>query len=93
MDHTNRCKLSISCYLLLKNIILCMNKLRELSTVALLKDLPEKKLKKGDVGTVVLELSDKMVEVEFVNTDGTTRLISSVPVEQLIRLNFDPIPA
>lgn len=70
-----------------------MNKLKELSTVALLKDLPEKKLKKGDVGTVVLELSDKMVEVEFVNTDGTTRLISSVPVEQLIRLNFDPIPA
>ena len=41
MDHPNRCKLSISCYLLLKNIVSHMNKLKELSTVALLKDLPK----------------------------------------------------
>ena len=70
-----------------------MNKLNELSTVALLKELPEKSLKKGDVGTVVLELSDKMVEVEFVNKDGTTHSITAVPVEALIKLNLDPTPA
>lgn len=70
-----------------------MDKLNELSTVALLKDLPEKGLRKGDVGTVVVELSDKMVEVEFVNKDGSTRSIAPVPVKLLIKLNLDPIPA
>lgn len=70
-----------------------MEKLNELTAVALLKDLPESELRKGDVGTVVLELSDKMVEVEFVNKDGTTHSITVVPVEALIKLNMDPKPA
>jgi len=69
-----------------------MNKLNELATIALLKDLPEKGLRKGDVGTVEVELSDKMVEIEFVNKDGTTRSIAPVPVKLLIKLNLDPIP-
>ena len=60
-------------------------------TVVLLEDLPSKGLRKGDVGAVVLLHSDSVVEVEFVNKDGTAKSVTAVPKRLLIELNLDLI--
>jgi hypothetical protein len=45
----------------------------ELETIALTRDLPDYKLKRGDIGTVVHEYKDSMMfEVEFVTAGGET---------------------
>lgn len=46
--------------------------IRLLDTVALLEDLPERKLKRGEVGTVVEILGPGVYEVEFCDDDGQT---------------------
>lgn len=47
-------------------------KIRLLDTVALLEDLPERKLKRGEVGTVVKVLAPDVFEVEFCDDEGQT---------------------
>lgn len=70
-----------------------MNKFKELDTVALLRDLPEKKLSKGQVGTIVDVLDANTYEVEFTNPKGET--IKTLPLKEkdLILLHFDTISA
>ncbi len=70
-----------------------MSSLNELTTVALLKDLSKHGLKKGDVGAVLHILSETVVEVEFVNTDGSAKAVIPVPEKHLIKLNLNLIPA
>jgi predicted nucleic-acid-binding protein len=43
-----------------------------LDTVALLEDLPARKLRAGEVGTVVEILDDDVFEVEFCDAEGET---------------------
>ena len=47
-------------------------KIKLLDTVALLEDLPERKLKRGEVGTVVEILAPDVYEVKFCDDEGQT---------------------
>jgi hypothetical protein len=58
--------------------------IQELDRVVLTTDLPEYKLKKGDIGTVVLvHQGGKGYEVEFVTLDGETVAVISLFDTQL----------
>jgi hypothetical protein len=69
-----------------------MNEIKELHTVALLKDLPDKKLHRGDVGTVVADLSETVAEVEFVDKKGRTSVLTTLEKKDLIRLRLETVP-
>ena len=52
--------------------------IRELDSVVLSTDLPDHRLRKGDVGTVVLLHGDRGYEVEFVTLDGEKLAVVSL---------------
>ena len=58
-----------------------------LDTVALLEDLPDRKLKRGQVGTVVKVLAPHVYEVEFSDDDGQTYAELAVRGDQLVLLH------
>ena len=62
-------------------------KIKLLDTVALIDDLPERKLKRGEVGTVVEILAPDVFEVEFCDDDGRTYAELAVRAEQPIALH------
>ena len=49
-----------------------MSEVALLSTVALLEDLPEKSLQRGQVGTIVEVLTPGVYEVEFSDNTGSS---------------------
>ncbi len=55
----------------------------ELDSVVLTMDMPEHRLRKGDVGTVVLVHEGPGYEVEFTTLDGETVAIVSLTPEQI----------
>lgn len=57
--------------------------IRELDSVVLTVDLPEHRLKKGDVGTVVLLHDSTGYEVEFMTLGGTTLTVVSLSKDQV----------
>lgn len=63
--------------------------LKLLDVVALLKDLPDEKLVKGQVGTVVEELDEGVCEVEFANKQGETIASLALTVDDLMLLHFE----
>jgi hypothetical protein len=62
-------------------------KIKLLDTVALLEDLPERKLKRGEVGTVVEVLAPEVYEVEFCDDEGQTYAELALRSELLIALH------
>ena len=70
-----------------------MEKIKELDTVALLKNIPSKKLRRGDVGTVVTNFSNTMAEVEFVDDKGRTTSLVVLNKSDLIKLRLESVPA
>ncbi|HYX72484.1 MAG TPA: DUF4926 domain-containing protein [Nitrososphaera sp.] len=62
-------------------------KIKLLDTVALLEDLPERKLKRGEVGTVVEILAPEVFEVEFCDDEGQTYAEIAVRGDQLVTLH------
>ncbi len=62
-------------------------KIKLLDTVALVDDLPERKLKLGEVGTVVEILAPDVFEVEFSDDGGQTYAELALRSEQLIALH------
>ena len=70
-----------------------MEILKKLQTIALLKDLPSKKLKRGDVGAIVNVLSDTKVEVEFVDNSGRTTVLEVLKKSDLIQLRLELKPS
>ena len=62
-------------------------KIKLLDTVALANDLPERKLKRGEVGTVVEILAPDVFEVEFSDDDGQTYAELALRDDQLITLH------
>ena len=62
-----------------------------LDVVALTGDLPERKLYRGQVGTIVEQLSDQIFEVEFSDDDGKTYALVPVGANQLMVLHYEPI--
>jgi hypothetical protein len=62
-------------------------KIRMLDTVALLEDLPERKLRRGEVGTVVEILAPDVYEVEFCDDEGQTYAELALRSDQLVTLH------
>jgi len=61
-----------------------------LSVVALLQDLPEEGLVRGQVGTVVESWAPGVYEVEFSDDNGRTYAMVALQAGQLMRLNHEP---
>ncbi|HEX7671773.1 MAG TPA: DUF4926 domain-containing protein [Polyangiaceae bacterium] len=64
-----------------------------LDVVALLADVSNHGLVRGQVGTVVEELSDDTVEVEFSDDDGRTYAEVALPKDLLLVLRHRPVRA
>ena len=68
-----------------------MTDLEMLSVVALLEDLPEEGLVRGQVGAIVETWAPGVYEVEFCDDDGKTYAMVALKAEQLIRLHHAPV--
>jgi Domain of unknown function (DUF4926) len=61
------------------------------SVVALLEDLPDESLVRGQVGTVVEDWAPGVYEVEFADDSGRTYGMVALKTEQLMRLHHEPV--
>jgi hypothetical protein len=61
-----------------------------LDVVALLTDLPAPRLARGQVGTIVEELDNKTLLVEFSNDQGRAYAVAPCPREELLVLHYVP---
>ena len=62
-------------------------KLKLLDTVALVGDIPKRKLRAGEVGTIVEILDKNVYEVEFSDNDGQTYAQFALRADQIIPLH------
>lgn len=67
--------------------------IKMLDVVAVLRDLPEHSLVRGQVGTVVEVLGTGVYEVEFSDDQGRTYALLAVRAEDLIVLHNQPVQA
>jgi hypothetical protein len=63
--------------------------LKLFDTVAILKDLPDKKVVFGQVETIVELLSDEVIEVEFADKSGETISEFAVKSKDLMLLHYE----
>jgi hypothetical protein len=68
-----------------------MNTIELLDVVALVQDLPERGLQRGQVGTVVEELAPDVFEVEFSDNNGRTYASLALKTSQLMQLHYEPL--
>ena len=61
-----------------------------LDVVALLQDVPERGLTRGQVGTVVEGLGENTALVEFSDDEGRAYAIPPLPVANLPVLHYEP---
>jgi hypothetical protein len=61
-----------------------------LDVVALLTDLPAQQLARGQVGTIVEQLDDKTLLVEFSDDQGSAYAVVPCPREDLLVLHYVP---
>ena len=66
-----------------------MAELDMLSVVALIEELPEKGLRRGQVGTIVENFAPGVYEVEFSDDDGNTYASVALTANSLMRLYHD----
>jgi hypothetical protein len=66
---------------------------RLLDVVALLEDIPDRGLRRGQVGTVVEELAPSIFEIEFSDDTGRTFAMLAIRSEKLIILHYEPAMA
>jgi Domain of unknown function (DUF4926) len=64
-----------------------------LDVVALLDDVPEKALRRGQVGTIVEVLAPGVFEVEFSDLEGRTYASAALPATRLMVLHHQPASA
>lgn len=64
-----------------------------LDVVALLEDLPEEGLYRGQVGTIVELLENDIFEVEFNDDEGQTYAMLPLPAHQLMMLHYRLVKA
>jgi hypothetical protein len=64
--------------------------MKTLEVVALTKDIPEKHLRRGQVGTVVEMLATDVAEVEFSDLDGNPYAMCAIPESSLMVLHHMP---
>ena len=67
--------------------------IKELDVVALLRDIPEKSLVAGQVGTILEILDEDVFEVEFSDDLGKAYAMLSLKKEDLIHLHYSPVAA
>lgn len=63
-----------------------MNKIKLHDVVVLLHHLPQEKLQKGSIGTVVDTLDGTMLLVEFADADGVAYAMVEIPAELLVKV-------
>ncbi len=68
-----------------------MRALQVLDVVALLEDVPDEGLYRGQVGTIVEELAPGVFEVEFSDSTGRAYAMLALRAEQLLRLLYEPV--
>ena len=68
-----------------------MADLELLSVVALMRDVPEAKLVRGQVGTIVEMLGPEMFEVEFSDDNGRTYASLALRSNDILRLHHEPL--
>jgi Domain of unknown function (DUF4926) len=61
-----------------------------LDVVALLADLPAQRLARGQVGTIVEQLDDKTLLVEFSDDQGRAYAVAPCPRADLLVLHYVP---
>ena len=61
--------------------------------VALLDDLPQEGLLRGQIGAIIEMYPDGEYEVEFVDEDGQTYAQLALRPDQVMRLHRSPLPA
>jgi hypothetical protein len=64
------------------------NSIQLLDIVALTEDLPQQKLHRGQVGTVVEILAPDVFEVEFNDDEGQTYAMLALRTDQLMVLHY-----
>jgi hypothetical protein len=64
-----------------------------LDVVALTEDLPKRRLRRGQVGTVVELLDPGVFEVEFTDNDGRAFASLALKENQLLLLHYQPLEA
>jgi len=64
-----------------------------LDVVALTENLPDRGLKRGQVGTVVEVHSPNAFEVEFNDESGRTYALLALRADQLLVLHYQPLQA
>ncbi len=67
--------------------------IKNLDVVALIEDLPARKLHRGQVGTVVEVLAPDVFEVEFTDNDGRAFASLALNASQLLVLHYEPVEA
>jgi hypothetical protein len=65
-----------------------MNEIKILDVVAVLEDVPQQGLLRGEVGTVVELWRDGVFEVEFSDNSGKAYTFAALRPDQLIKLHF-----
>jgi len=68
-----------------------MSKLELLSVVALLQDVPDEGLIRGQIGTIIEVLSPSAALVEFCDQQGQTYALATLSSDSLIRLHDRPV--
>lgn len=64
-----------------------------LDVVALTEDLPDRQLRRGQVGTVVEIVAPSVFEVEFTDNDGRAFASLALKANQLMVLHYQPLEA
>ena len=67
--------------------------MKTLDVVATIDGLPEKGLRRGQVGTIVEVLAPGIFEVEFADLEGRTYASLALPESSLMVLHHQPAPA
>lgn len=67
-----------------------MAQIELLSVVALVDDMIDRGLVRGQVGTVVEDLAPEVYEVEFIDDSGRAYASLALRAEQLMRLHHEP---
>jgi hypothetical protein len=65
-----------------------MDEINLLDVVAVIEDVPEKGLRRGEVGTVVERWKDGAFEVEFSDDSGEAYAFAALSEDQLMKLHF-----
>lgn len=62
-----------------------------LDVIALLNDLPDHKLRRGEVGTVVEQLAPDVWLVEFSDNDGEEYAMLELRTDEIMKLYYTPM--